>query len=212
MRNPFSVTTAHAAAAALATLLTGQSISPAAAASPSFSCTGNLLPAEAVICSDDSLAALDLSLAAAYQKMYDSFPASDRHELVDVQKEWIARRNACGPDKTCIRDAYTSRLAQFPSAPPQPAVPQTSVISVRSATYGGNCGVPIGNQTFVLQDSCNGRSACNYTINYQVIGDPRPGCRKSYVASWTCSGRAEEKSITVPGEAGVGSQITLSCP
>ena len=75
--------------------------------------------------------------------------------------------------------------------------------------------MPIGNQTFVLQDSCNGRNVCNYTINYQVIGDPRPGCRKSYVASWTCSGRAAgeaEKSITVSGEAGMGSQITLSCP
>jgi uncharacterized protein len=47
-------------------------------ASPSFSCSGNVLPTEAVICSDDNLASLDRQLAAVYGSKLKSLPA-DQH-------------------------------------------------------------------------------------------------------------------------------------
>ena len=59
------------------------------------------------------LAALDREFAAAYQKMYASFPHSEQTTLASVQTAWLAQRNACRTDKTCIRDAYLTRLSQL---------------------------------------------------------------------------------------------------
>jgi uncharacterized protein len=58
---------ANPPAVTLAGLLTWLLSSPAVAATPSFSCTGNLTSTEKVICSDNGLAALDVALAAAYK-------------------------------------------------------------------------------------------------------------------------------------------------
>lgn len=86
-------------------------------------------------------------------------------------------------------------------------------ISVVSATYGGNCGVAKGNVTRQLADSCNGQTFCAYTINYQALGgDPAVGCAKDYAAEYKCiGGPALSRTVSVKGEAGLGSSVTLSC-
>ena len=49
-------------------------------ATPGFSCGGNLVPTEAVICSDDNLASLDRQLAAIYGSTLRNLSA-DQHGI-----------------------------------------------------------------------------------------------------------------------------------
>ena len=104
----------YAVVASLTALLMGQSISPAAAAGPSFSCSGNnLLPTEAAICANDNLSALDVALAALYDNVYKKTSGAARDQLVAAEKAWIAERDACGANVGCITNAYRVRIAQL---------------------------------------------------------------------------------------------------
>ncbi|HPX61294.1 MAG TPA: hypothetical protein PLN25_05940 [Deltaproteobacteria bacterium] len=85
------------------------------------------------------------------------------------------------------------------------------VINVISGSYGQNCGAPQGNVTAHLAEQCNGQKVCKYRIYYKVIGDPKPGCAKDYVATWRC-GNGPVRSASAPPEAGTGSIVTLTCP
>jgi hypothetical protein len=85
-----------------------------------------------------------------------------------------------------------------------------SRIAVTSATYGGNCGAPRGNVTQHLAQACNGKSDCDYVIDWQVIGDPKRFCGKTYVAEWRC-GDGAVRSASVPPEAGYQKSISLRC-
>jgi hypothetical protein len=80
-------------------------------------------------------------------------------------------------------------------------------IDVVTATYGGNCGAPAGNATAGLGTACNGKVTCDYKINHAVIGDPKPGCAKSYAAQWRCP---DMRGATIAEEAD-GKVISLSC-
>lgn len=85
-----------------------------------------------------------------------------------------------------------------------------TAIVVTSATYGGNCGAAAGNATQHLRQACNGKSRCDYVIDYQVIGDPKVFCGKDYVAQWRC-GQGSTHSATVAPEAGYRKTINLTC-
>jgi len=85
-------------------------------------------------------------------------------------------------------------------------------IKVIAATYGKNCGVPYGNVTNHLAETCDGRATCEYFIDYRVIGDPAPGCAKDYFVEWECGGDPHRGVISIPPEAGVGTRIVLRCP
>ncbi len=82
-------------------------------------------------------------------------------------------------------------------------------IQVSAGTYGGNCGVPHGNVTGDLAGTCNGQRTCDYTVDYQKIGDPRFGCAKDYVAEWSCGG--ETRRTVVAPEAGYQGVAHLTC-
>jgi len=61
------------------------------------------------------------------------------------------------------------------------------VISVRAASYGPNCKPELaGNQTATLAGACDGKETCPYKVDHTVIGDPAYGCRKDYVATYSC--------------------------
>jgi hypothetical protein len=81
---------------------------------------------------------------------------------------------------------------------------------VTSATYGASCHQPKGNVTKFLQDACNGQGKCDYTVKYQTIGDPAPGCSKDFSVEWTCS-NGSGGSASAPAEAGFGSKVSLQC-
>jgi uncharacterized protein len=153
----------------MAVLLIGSSAMPAAAASPSFSCAGNLSPAEAVVCSDDGLAQLDRTLAVAYERMLDSFPAGEKSTLIGVQKAWVARRDACRTDKNCIRAAYVARIAQLHGGGPAPAQMScaASVGAEQAAVYVRQC----ADVSPATHPPCNSNNACAL-----IISEIRRGC------------------------------------
>ena len=53
---------------------------------PSFSCSGNLVPTEAVICSDDGLASLDGQLTAVCGNSLRSLAADQQAKLQAAEK------------------------------------------------------------------------------------------------------------------------------
>ncbi|HUE18127.1 MAG TPA: lysozyme inhibitor LprI family protein [Stellaceae bacterium] len=156
------------AAAALAALLMGRSVSPAAAASPSFACSGSLSPTEAVICANDNLAALDRSLAAIYDNKLGSLPTSQREELASTEKTWLAERNSCGANTSCINNAYLVRIGQLGGVPPSPN---------NAAADGPSCNQAVGPAqaaTYVSQCTqvspathppCNAANSCALIIS-----------------------------------------------
>ncbi|MBM4271185.1 MAG: hypothetical protein FJ139_03365 [Deltaproteobacteria bacterium] len=85
-------------------------------------------------------------------------------------------------------------------------------IKVISATYGGNCGAPRGNVTRHLAESFDGKTACEYVIDFRTLGDPAPGCAKDYFAEWQCGRVPERRSIGARHEAGGGTRVLLRCP
>jgi hypothetical protein len=93
------------------------------------------------------------------------------------------------------------------------AVSATSVITVTSATYGGNCsGVPVNNELTAVGNLCNNQTTCSgepWPLNNNV--DPSPGCLKGFSATWTCLGATGTKSVALPAEAQYKT-FTMSCP
>jgi uncharacterized protein len=156
-------------AAAAVGVLVAASAMPAAAAGPSFSCAGDLSPTEEAICSNDSLTALDRTLAAAYKSMLASFPAGEKSTLIAVQNAWIAKRDACDTDEACIRSAYAARIAQLHGGSPAPA-PTSCAASVgaqQAAIYVRQC-TEVSPAT---HPPCNASNACAL-----IISEIRRGC------------------------------------
>jgi peptidoglycan/LPS O-acetylase OafA/YrhL len=87
----------------------------------------------------------------------------------------------------------------------------TRGLQVTSATYGLNCGVPKGNATGRVQRACNGRDSCRYIVHVRVLGDPAGGCSKSFRVEYRCAPNPTMLSAEVPGEAGFGTPIGLTC-
>ncbi|MDE2293503.1 MAG: hypothetical protein KGL53_15585 [Elusimicrobia bacterium] len=98
-----------------------------------------------------------------------------------------------------------------------------SGIKVLSATYGGQtkqiygkCNVVRpGNVTAKVAPACDGKLSCDYKVNAGVLGDPAPGCWKSFSVTYQCAGVAgAPKTVSVGGTSGEasGKTVALSCP
>lgn len=97
---------------------------------------------------------------------------------------------------------------------PGPAPLLTNVtegIRVISASYGLNCGVSAGNATHPVQRACNGRTECRYVVYVGALGDPAQGCAKSFRVDYACAPATHLLRADIPGEAGLGSRIRLTC-
>lgn len=77
----------------------------APAVRPSFSCSGTLTSSEKAICADPELAAWDRAVARVYRVQTRDGGVS----LVD-QRRWIADRNRCGADRTCLLKVHREWL------------------------------------------------------------------------------------------------------
>lgn len=103
------------------------------------------------------------------------------------------------------------------STPPPSTPPRTTGagLEIASASYGANCGAPIGNVTGPVQSACkSSTSSCIYRVEVGVLGDVAPGCAKEFSAQIACpigTGSKSVRSVRVPPEAGLGSQVKLSC-
>jgi uncharacterized protein YecT (DUF1311 family) len=76
---------------------------------PSFACTGALNVTEAAICNSLSLAGLDRSVHAAYQRSLKR-RAEEKSAVIEEQRQWIKARNQCGADSGCIEDRMSERI------------------------------------------------------------------------------------------------------
>jgi hypothetical protein len=94
---------------------------------------------------------------------------------------------------------------------PVAAAPLRGNIEVASATYGGNCGAPGGNDTTNVAAACEGKRDCVYRVDYHVIGDPTFGCAKDYVVQWRCHGSPDAHEARAAPEAGYGALVALDC-
>jgi len=86
-----------------------------------------------------------------------------------------------------------------------------SGVQIVSATYGENCGAAKGNATLKVQAECQGRTECDYVVNAARLGDPAPGCGKTFAVNFRCAPRRDVSNISLPAEAGLGSLARLSC-
>ena len=167
-------------AAALAALLI--CVAPAAAASPSFPCAGNLSSTEKVICADDNLAALDVALAAAYKNKLanpgpQDYSLDDPRDAIPItQKAWLAHRNSCGADKACIRKAYVIRTTALTAGPNTKDTPCSDTVGAKqAAAYVKQC-IAVAPET---HPPCNALNTCEMIISHNIyrcfeLGDGAP--------------------------------------
>lgn len=90
--------------------------SQAFAAKPSFKCGPSAHEIEQLICSNDELAALDLSLNNLYKAVLKNTPAKAQRRLKTEQAGWVKGRNDCwkADDKVaCTRAEYESRINEL---------------------------------------------------------------------------------------------------
>jgi uncharacterized protein len=102
----------------LATVLAALTM-PAMAQTPSFDCARpKLNPAEARICADDDLAALDRAMAASYRQVIQAKPAAALR-LRGEQRLFLLKRDECpgladqNAITTCIAGAMRERMKRL---------------------------------------------------------------------------------------------------
>jgi hypothetical protein len=95
-------------------------------------------------------------------------------------------------------------------------VSAAGVITVRRATYGGNCGTSrdvARDDTVRIAAECNGKERCTYRIDRSKFSDrpdPKPKCAKSYVVVYACSGEKMHRVALQKPEAN-DHDIDLRC-
>ena len=105
---------------AVMTMLCSVILHQSRGASPSFDCRLARTPSEMMVCSDPSLAALDVVLAQAFaQRLQET---SDPVALRRDEASWVAQRNRCTAP-SCVADAYHTRLAQLGATPSSGPLP-----------------------------------------------------------------------------------------
>ena len=89
---------------------------PAFAAKPSFNCSKASHEIEKLICSDDELAALDVSLNDLYKAVLKNTPAAAQKRLKSEQIGWSKGRNDCWKEadkRACTKDEYETRINEL---------------------------------------------------------------------------------------------------
>ena len=59
--------------------------------------------------------------------------------------------------------------------------------------------------------SCDGDRKCTYTVDAVRLGDPAPGCGEAFTVEYACAPGGPPVKVDVPGEAGLGKSVELSC-
>lgn len=157
-------------------------VAPAAAANPS-SCSADLTATEKTICGDADLASLDRKLATAYKNKFDGLPIESANALEDVvqglvitQKAWLGHRNSCGADRSCIRNAYVTRMRALTAGDNAKDVPcRDTVGAEQAAVYVKEC-IAVATET---HPPCNAENSCELIVSHNIyrcagLGDQAP--------------------------------------
>ena len=86
------------------------------AAKPSFKCTQGMHEAEEIICHDNELAKLDVSLSQFYGRVLKNTPKAQQRTLKAEQSGWVKGRNECwkaADKKACIKAEYQARISEL---------------------------------------------------------------------------------------------------
>lgn len=83
-----------------------------ARAQPSYDCAKATSAAEKEICRVPDLQWFDRQLARLFKLAKDQ-PGAKRDALVESQRQFIVRREACRTDYDCLQGAYKTRLAEL---------------------------------------------------------------------------------------------------
>ncbi|MBK1723556.1 DUF3298 domain-containing protein [Thiocystis violacea] len=98
----------------IAASLLAWSTTPQAA---SFDCGKARTWIEQTICGDAALSRLDARMAKAFEAARSALTeASEREALLEAQRAWLQRRDACG-DTGCLSELYGARLAALSERP-----------------------------------------------------------------------------------------------
>lgn len=81
---------------------------PADAAS--FNCRYAKLPSEVAICNSARLSGLDEEMAQLYFRLTNQAPGRAVRQIKNEQTNWLARRNSCGYDTSCLIHSYNRRI------------------------------------------------------------------------------------------------------
>ena len=84
-----------------------------ASAEPAYNCAFAKLPAEILLCQDESLGAKDRDMSALYYAMYNAASSRVARQLANEQRAWLKRRNACNYDAACMSSLYYDRMTQL---------------------------------------------------------------------------------------------------
>ena len=144
--------------------------------------------------------------------------ANDKGSVANVKSYYQSIYNAAQNTSnfnswaTSMLNCYNSKVTE-PAYNPQSCIKQSLPgINIVEASYGKNCNGGLrGNRTSLFQSLANGQQSFNYTYDYtQTGGDPAGGCGKTLEIVYKCDD-GEPKSFTVPPEAGINGQVSLSC-
>jgi uncharacterized protein len=94
-----------------ATLLAGTA-AQAADYAP-LDCAKAAKPSETAICKTYALGQDEARMATLFSVATSLVAMGRRGDLMDSQREWIASRDACGGDTSCLVKAYAARIAQL---------------------------------------------------------------------------------------------------
>jgi hypothetical protein len=80
---------------------------------PSFACAAGATATERALCTSPALWPLDRAMSALYLHARTSSDAAGRQRILSEQRDWLARRDACGADGACLDRTYRDRLRDF---------------------------------------------------------------------------------------------------
>jgi uncharacterized protein len=81
------------------------------AAAQSFECGDASLRSERAVCGSDRLSGLDDRMSRLYDKLMASIDSNRGRERVrEYQRHFLAARDACGRDVSCIKGAYLDQI------------------------------------------------------------------------------------------------------
>lgn len=86
------------------------------AAKPSFNCSKASHEVEKLICQDDELAQLDVSLTNLYNTLLKNTPLAKQKQLKAEQSGWVKGRNDCwksDDQRACVKSEYEARISEL---------------------------------------------------------------------------------------------------
>ncbi|WP_425039323.1 peptidoglycan-binding protein [Primorskyibacter sp. S187A] len=114
-RDPYATSTRDALAFSRSAAAQRPAPSPAPAprviaGQPSFDCAKARSQTEFAICGAADLAAFDVALATLYNQKMAMLAPGDQENLRVDQRNWVAQRNQCGGNTTCLNSMMQARL------------------------------------------------------------------------------------------------------